>query len=184
MDGIKPDSGLAIRRPQHNLRKFMKMRRVFVAMPFQSPHSEELWKTIQFVAASNDYEATRADESSQSRLVISVIYEEIKKARIVIVDLTDLNPNVIYELGLAHANCEAVLLTCKAGQKLPFDITGFHCIFFDVSTVAGRRKFNTDLWTAMEAAQEIDRPQSLEASCLERSRSLMISPRCCLAQMN
>ncbi|MFL6448829.1 MAG: SDR family NAD(P)-dependent oxidoreductase [Bryobacteraceae bacterium] len=85
------------------LRKY-RQPRIFAAIPFHSPHSDQLWNIIASVAEENEYEVVRPDEVAQSRLIITAIYEQIQRARIVIVDLSDLNPNVIYELGFAHAH--------------------------------------------------------------------------------
>ena len=51
------------------------------------------------------------------------IIEPIYKADVVIADLTGLNPNVMYELGIAHTfNKKTIIITKDDLSKLPFDL--------------------------------------------------------------
>lgn len=51
------------------------------------------------------------------------IVEPIYKADVVIADLTGLNPNVMYELGIAHTfNKKTIVITKDDLSKLPFDL--------------------------------------------------------------
>lgn len=51
------------------------------------------------------------------------IIEPIYKADVVIADLTGLNPNVMYELGIAHTfNKKTIVITKDDLSKLPFDL--------------------------------------------------------------
>ncbi len=54
----------------------------------------------------------------------------IQKAGMVVADLTDGNPNVFYEVGLAHALQKTVVLVARSGQKQPFDLKSMDCIHY------------------------------------------------------
>lgn len=94
---------------------------VFVIMPFQEEFFEmyEMLK-IEF---SKEYEFTNAGEEGNQQNILRDIIEPIYKADVVIADLTGLNPNVMYELGIAHTfNKKTIIITKDDLSKLPFDL--------------------------------------------------------------
>lgn len=115
--------------------------RVFVSMPFKAPHSDALLRTLRGVCDIQGLEMTRADSTNRSSLVLADILEELERAEIIVVDLTNLNSNVLYELGMAHVRCDSVILIAEQGQELPFDLASMRCIFFDLGSAEGRLAF-------------------------------------------
>ena len=61
------------------------------------------------------------------------IQEKLLEANLVIADISDFNPNVMYELGCAHALKKAVLLVTRHGQEIPFDLMGHLVFVYDPS---------------------------------------------------
>jgi O-acetyl-ADP-ribose deacetylase (regulator of RNase III) len=87
------------------------------------------------------FDCIRCDKIAQAgwvhRLMISLIYD----ADVAVVDLSTLNPNVFYELGVRHALRRAVtVLLCREGTTTPFNIAGFNCISYNPHD---REKLNT-----------------------------------------
>ena len=72
----------------------------------------------------------RADEISESGVITSHVIEYLTQAKICIADLTGLNPNVMYELGICHAYSRPVIQIAEQGEKLPFDIANMRTIFY------------------------------------------------------
>ena len=50
------------------------------------------------------------------------VWDSIRRSKYVIADVTAANPNVMYELGLAHAAGRTPLLISQNMKKIPFDI--------------------------------------------------------------
>ena len=103
---------------------------VFVIMPFskmdvdQKYYSRVIKPLIETKFKMGCY---RSDEEKKSVKVDNKIFTMIKKSRLVIADITNNNPNVMYELGLAHAlNVDVVLITNKEPKNMPFDISHVH----------------------------------------------------------
>jgi len=119
--------------------------RVFVAMPFEASHSKTLWKVLQSICEIHEFNPRRGDSAQASHSVVADVLEELESAEVVIADLTGLNPNVLYELGIAHVRCDAVVLPCQGGQTLPFDLASIQCLFFDLSTVSGKEEMAVNL---------------------------------------
>lgn len=69
------------------------------------------------------YVSIRADEIQDSGLIDKSMYALLVKADLVVADITTLNPNALYELGIRHAArpSHTIILKDKDG-KIPFDL--------------------------------------------------------------
>ena len=110
-----------------NYNKF-KINSCFVIMPF----SDDLRNTyiiINSIARELGIECTRADDiRTTSEAILNKICTQISQAYYIIVDITNLNPNVFYELGIAHVLRDAnkVLIIKEKGTECPSDIKHLH----------------------------------------------------------
>jgi hypothetical protein len=104
----------------------------FVMMPFGS-WFDRYYKEI-YVPAIREagFEPVRADELFSAGSVVEQIWEQIDKAIVLLADLTDKNPNVFYELGLAHAARKPVVFTSAKVDDVPFDLRHLRVIIYDV----------------------------------------------------
>jgi nucleoside 2-deoxyribosyltransferase len=62
----------------------------------------------------------RADDLAAPGVIIEDVWKEIVSSDVLVADLTGGNPNVFYELGLAHAVGTPVIIATQDGA--PFDI--------------------------------------------------------------
>lgn len=76
-------------------------------------------------------EAVRADDLSQPGSVATQIIQQLISAKMVVADLTGLNPNVFYELAVRDSFGLPVVLIAEEGTALPFDVIQQRTIFFD-----------------------------------------------------
>ena len=96
-------------------------KNVFVIMPFQEEFFE-MYEMLKMEFADN-YEFTNAGEEGNQQNILRDIIEPIYQSDIVIADLTGLNPNVMYELGIAHTfNKKTIVITKDDLAQLPFDL--------------------------------------------------------------
>ena len=69
-----------------------------------------------------EYELIRADEISGSDLIDVSMYSLLLKADLVIADITTMNENAIYELGVRHAlKPFSTIIMMQESEKIPFD---------------------------------------------------------------
>ena len=63
----------------------------------------------------------------------STITDAVRSSDIVVVDVSQQNPNVFYELGMAHALRRPTILiaSTKGMRSLPSDLMDFHYIVYD-----------------------------------------------------
>lgn len=93
----------------------------FVLMPFDETFIAA-WNYIKSINLEGII-VKRADDISSAGVIIEQVFEAIDDARVVIADCTGLNPNVMYELGYAHAkNKDTIIITREEPEVLPFDI--------------------------------------------------------------
>lgn len=94
---------------------------VFFIMPF----SDEFFESYQMLKErfQDNYEFSHAGEEDNQQNILADIIPPIFNADIVIADLTGLNPNVMYELGIAHSlGKKTIIITRDDLGKLPFDL--------------------------------------------------------------
>ena len=100
-----------------------KKSRVFVITPFDEDYLalyDELKKSFE-----EKFDFTNAGDLDNQQNILQDIVEGIYQADVIIADLTGLNPNVFYELGLAHAMNKKVIIITQDLTELPFDIKSY-----------------------------------------------------------
>lgn len=105
----------------------------FVLMPFDKHIAPVYSEVIKPLMRELELECIRADEFSKSNPIIDDILDNIKKARFLVADLTGRNPNVFYELGLAHAMSKEVILLAQNIEDVPFDVRHYRIITYQNS---------------------------------------------------
>ncbi len=102
-------------------------------MPFRE-HFEGAYEKIQEIAViKHEMTCVRADNIYSAGVIIEEIWEKIQEAGIIVADCTDKNPNVLYEIGLAHAigKDDQVILISQSIEDIPFDLRHRRIITYD-----------------------------------------------------
>ncbi|MBZ9674516.1 hypothetical protein [Mesorhizobium sp. ES1-1] len=107
---------------------------------------EEIIKPV-FDAHFADFRVERADKIPNPGRIDEQIITALLSAELVIADLTTLNPNAFYEIGIRHAIQKPTIHMHLEGQKIPFDIGSFRSIEFS-------RKWPKDIRAAREILKD------------------------------
>jgi len=126
----------------------VKIADVATLMPFRGSRRAVYEKSIRPACEATGLSCMRADEFYGSKHVMAEIVSLIKKARIVVSDISELNPNVLYETGLAHALGKRVLIITERGTKVPFDVQHLRRIEYSVGW-RGKEQLSAALETAL-----------------------------------
>lgn len=97
----------------------------FVLMPFDEKFTivyETIVKALEGLMV-----CSRADDLPLGKPILERILRGINSAELIIADLTGRNPNVFYEIGLAHCKTKNVLLLTQDINEVPFDLRGLYC---------------------------------------------------------
>lgn len=82
-------------------------------------------------------EVVRADKIAEPGMITTHILEHLKLSRLVVADLSLLNPNVFYEMALRHAVKLPIVQIIRKADRLPFDVNQVNSIIID----------NTDIYS-------------------------------------
>ena len=104
----------------------------FVMMPF-GEWFDRYYQEIYVPAIKEaGFEPVRADELFSTGSVVEQIWDQIERSKLLLADLSGKNPNVFYELGLAHAARKPVVFTASSVDDVPFDLRHLRVIVYDV----------------------------------------------------
>ncbi len=89
------------------------------------PFSDDFFESYEMLKThfADSFVFSHAGDEDNQQNILADIIPPIYNADIVIADLTGLNPNVMYELGIAHSfNKKTIVITRDEIGKLPFDL--------------------------------------------------------------
>lgn len=100
----------------------------FVIMPFDEEFDDIYTGFIKPVLEDADFRVERADNIESQQNILRDVLEKIVQNDLIIADLTTANPNVFYELGLAHALRKPVILITQSIADVPFDLKSYRLL--------------------------------------------------------
>ena len=112
--------------------------RAFVLMPFAAEFDEIYNLFIADSLTDAGYTVQRADDFLHQRNILQDVVAGIAGADLIVADLTGANPNVYYELGIAHALQRRVVLLTQSIESLPFDLRSYRVISYNTHFAAIR----------------------------------------------
>jgi len=111
----------------------VKQLRAFVIMPFDQEFDEVYTELIAKPLEEAGYGVQRADDVEARQNVLADVVRGIAEADLIVADVTTANPNVFYELGLAHAMGVPTVLIAQqeSAEEIPFDLRQYRTEFYD-----------------------------------------------------
>jgi predicted nucleotide-binding protein len=112
---------------------------IFLAVSLNEERSEirakadALLEMVERIASDFKLSVVRADKILAPGLITSQIILRLAQARIVIADISFGNPNVMYELGVAHSFQRPVILIAEKPTMPPFDVAVTRTIFYEAT---------------------------------------------------
>lgn len=113
---------------------------VFVLMPFETDWSTNVKSTIgqvcdRLTGQFHGLHWERADDITEPGRITDQIISAIERADVVIADITDANPNVLFELGYADALEKRIIVLNQRVEDTPFDIKDWRQITYSASAL-------------------------------------------------
>ena len=124
------DSSLRV-RPRFNSLKFTPRRNhIFYLCPFADPFHQVYSDHVKSAAVRSGFTIDRADEIYGTQPIIEDIWTAINCAAVIVADVTGRNPNVMYEVGIAHTVGKHVVILSQDANDIPFDLRHQRCIVY------------------------------------------------------
>lgn len=103
----------------------------FVAMPFDAVFDDYYRRIYAPAVREAGLAPERADNVLRAGSILQNIVDLLSRATVVLVDISEPNRNVHYELGIAHALGKPTLLVAPEGMPLFFDVGQERMIRYD-----------------------------------------------------
>jgi nucleoside 2-deoxyribosyltransferase len=109
-------------------------RNCFVIMPFRAELHYFYPYTQQYLQNKHGLHVERGDHRILTKPLLEKIRDQILQADVIIADITHRNPNVFYELGLAHAaETPVILITQDPAEVAPTDVRHLEFIVYNLT---------------------------------------------------
>jgi len=102
-------------------RKQGDLRPCFLAMPTRD-WLPDVQRVIE--SAAKGFVCTLSVDNRAPGNIMNRVWQDIRRSDVVVADLTEENPNVFYEMGLAHAlGKPIIMIKQKDTRRVPFDVS-------------------------------------------------------------
>lgn len=125
---------------------------ISVMMPFDS-RFDAVYAALRDLATELKLECLRADDIWNNAAVIQDIVSLINRSKIVICDCSGRNPNVFYEVGIAHTLGREAILITQSKSDIPFDLRHLRFVTY-LDNGEGRQELATRLKERIQAVLE------------------------------
>lgn len=102
----------------------------FVLMPFAATFDDIYEYLIKGSLSDAGFNVVRADDIRNQRNILADVVQAIADSDLIVADLSTANPNVYYELGLAHAFRKPVILLAQDIDEVPFDLQSYRILTY------------------------------------------------------
>jgi hypothetical protein len=107
-----------------------KTRSCFLVMPFSYAWSNDVHRILAGACKALSVQAVRGDDVFTPTDILADIWKSLNTADFVIADITGRNPNVLYELGIAHTLAKPVLIISRNAGDIPIDLSTRRVILY------------------------------------------------------
>jgi hypothetical protein len=102
---------------------------VSAMMPFGAEFAP-VYKALQKAAKAAGLQCRRADDIWVHHQVIQDIVDLSVKAKVIVCDCSGRNPNVFYEIGIAHSFGKDIILITQSADDIPFDLRHYRYLTY------------------------------------------------------
>ena len=124
----------------------------FIVMPFGLADSDAVHQVLRQVCQQAGLRPLRGDDLFTPSDILDDIWRGITGAHCVIADITGRNPNVMYELGMAHTLAKPVLILSRHADDIPIDLATRRVIVYGTADEGAPQAWQATLASRAQAA--------------------------------
>lgn len=121
-----------------DISRVRKQAVVFVSMPFRESFNEFYKNEIKPIIESFGKSCLRTDETLIPGSIVEQLFRQIKDSRYIVADLSkvngEVNANVLFEIGFAHASRKPTILLTQDIDSVPYILKHYRTIDYDLTT--------------------------------------------------
>lgn len=106
---------------------------VFMIMPFRPELDEVYTRVVKPTVEGLGLSIRRGDDPFTDKDIMYDVWSMLNACKLVIADCTGRNPNVFYELGIAHTLGKPVIMLTQNLSELPFDVQSKRAIEYNIA---------------------------------------------------
>lgn len=116
----------------------MRKKRSLIIAPHDMA-GQRIVETVRRALQDQGIEVIRFDNIAPGASWANAFTDAMRYSDFLVADISRQNPNVFYELGLAHAfrKPSILIISSEESGKLPSDLEGFNYIVYDPSNMRG-----------------------------------------------
>ena len=173
-----------------------KTKTCFVVGPIGDDHSDDrihadwLFEEIiekVFEEHFPEFAVTRADKIAEPGRIDAQVITALLDSDLVVADLSTLNPNAFYEIGIRHMTQRPIIHVHLEGERIPFDIGAYRSIKFSLKTPSSLRKARSELAAAIRSANSddhlVDNPVTVARGKVEFQQSASSTEKVLLSEL-
>jgi hypothetical protein len=122
---------------------------VFMVMPFKKELTSVYVDHIKPAVNNMGLTIKRGDDPFSEHNIMRDVWSLTCNARMIIADCTGRNPNVFYEMGIAHTLGKLLIPITQRKEDIPFDIRGMRYIQYETSP-RGLKQLEEELVSAIQ----------------------------------
>jgi hypothetical protein len=131
-------------------------KNAFVLMPYRNPYNGYYQAIFKPALEDSGYRVSRADDLFEARPIILGIQTSILDADLILCEMSGKNPNVFYELGLAHAVGRPVILVTHVEEDIPFDLRHIRTIMYNYTLAGWEAKLREEIKQAVQDTANLE----------------------------
>jgi hypothetical protein len=130
-------------------------RPCFLAMPTKS-WLPDVQRVIE--SAADGFDCKLSVDNAVPGNIMNQVWQDIRRSEVLVADLTGQNPNVFYEIGLAHALGKSVIMIKqKDTEGVPFDVRSHKYGEYEVKNLGPLRAWLASAFQSVPRRYSSDR---------------------------